>query len=282
MSQYPDWIYNRPAAVYKDDFGRLVDIRKQAYDRALNDLVDKLFSRPASNVKMKKSLGEGVYTLGLFLSPHEWTGYTNLCVGATAGCAAVCLTTSGGGRYFGVQVGKMRKTYQYLFRHEEFMAQLVKEIEFGIAHAGRMGYELAVRLNGTTDIDWSQERYQGQTLFEIFPDVNFYDYTKRWNVIRASRDIPNWFVIWSRAETPVNQKLAGRALAEGLGISVVFDGALPAGNWTWNGVPVVDGDKHDAIHLYGGGSRVFALKAKGEARKDTSGFVVSRAELEPG
>ena len=46
---------------------------------------------------------------------------------------------------------------------------------------------------------------------------------------------------------------------------------------TWNGYPVIDGDRHDARFLDPQGC-VIGLRAKGTARKDTSGFVFQTAE----
>jgi hypothetical protein len=42
---------------------------------------------------------------------------------------------------------------------------------------------------------------------------------------------------------------------------------------TWQGYPVVDGDKDDLRFLDPKGGHIVALYAKGKAKKDTSGFV---------
>ena len=60
---------------------------------------------------------------------------------------------------------------------------------------------------------------------------------------------------------------------KGLNFAVVFDTAkgqpLPA---QFNGIPVIDGDIHDLRFLDQKGV-IVGLRAKGKARKDTSGFV---------
>ena len=43
---------------------------------------------------------------------------------------------------------------------------------------------------------------------------------------------------------------------------------------TWRGAKVIDGDEHDLRFLDQGRGVVIGLKAKGEAKKDSSGFVV--------
>ena len=42
----------------------------------------------------------------------------------------------------------------------------------------------------------------------------------------------------------------------------------------WLGSPVIDGDEHDARHLGPDTGHVVALLAKGEARKDSTGFTL--------
>jgi hypothetical protein len=61
-----------------------------------------------------------------------------------------------------------------------------------------------------------------------------------------------------------------KALEQGYSIAVVFD-EVPA---TWNGVPVVDGDLDDLRFNNTNLDLVIGLKAKGRAKKDTSGFVI--------
>lgn len=284
--EYPKEILQRPRGMGALQWERLAKNRKRAYERAMVGPVMGLFTKAGKNTKTRKSLEYGVYTLGLFMAPHMVSG-VNLCSGATTGCAAACLFTSGRGWYNSVREGRLRRTYQFLYRREEFMQRLVREIINGITYVDRLNRDrptnlqirLAVRLNGTTDIDWTKELYGGRNLFERFPGVQFYDYTKKFNQLRKSADVPNYHMIWSRAETKVNQRLAEKALAEGFGVAVVFEGPLPIGDFTWKGAPVVDGDKHDAIFTYSDGPRVYALKAKGLARYDETGFVVPFTEL---
>jgi hypothetical protein len=54
-------------------------------------------------------------------------------------------------------------------------------------------------------------------------------------------------------------------------VAAVFSGDLPN---KYKGAPVVDGDSSDLVMLYNKGV-ILGLKAKGKARKDTSGFVIN-------
>jgi hypothetical protein len=54
-------------------------------------------------------------------------------------------------------------------------------------------------------------------------------------------------------------------------VAAVFSGDLPN---KYKGAKVVDGDKSDLVMLYNKGV-ILGLKAKGKAKKDTSGFVIN-------
>ena len=72
----------------------------------------------------------------------------------------------------------------------------------------------------------------------------------------------------SRSET--NEAQAIDILRAGCNVAVVFGKGLPA---TWQGFEVINGDESDLRFLDKRGV-VVGLKAKGAAKKDTSGFVV--------
>jgi len=104
---------------------------------------------------------------------------------------------------------------------------------------------------------------------EAFPDVQFYDYTKitkraiKW----AQGDMPaNYHLTFSASES--NDTAVAQVAAAGGNVAVVFDG-MPN---TYAGAPVVDGDASDLRFLDPDGV-VVGLKAKGDAKKDDSGFV---------
>jgi hypothetical protein len=146
------------------------------------------------------------------------------------------------------------------------MADLVKDIKLGIKQAEKKGMIPAFRLNGTSDLSW--EKYEvadGKNLFQLFPEVQFYDYTKVLG--RKVSDIKNYHLTFSNADGNLNDVLS--AQKAGLNIAVVFD-KLPQKYLSWN---VVDGDETD-LRFLDPKAVIVGLKAKGRARKDTSGFVV--------
>ena len=73
---------------------------------------------------------------------------------------------------------------------------------------------------------------------------------------------------FSRSE--INESVAIAVLNMGGNVAAVFSNSLP--NF-WRGFKVIDGDKSDLEMLYYK-NVVLGLKAKGDAKKDNSGFVI--------
>lgn len=191
-----------------------------------------------------------------------------------AKCKSACLNTAGRGAFSNVQKARLRKTNWFLNDEPSFMEQLFQDITKFVRYCTKHGRKPAVRLNGTSDIQWEYKKYLGQTLFEHFPEVQFYDYTKI--PTRNISNIPNYQLTWSYSEA--NLKYADffrEALDKGMNVAVVFNHDLPK---QFKGVPVIDGDLHDLRFLDQTNS-VVGLRAKGSAKKDDSGFVINVINL---
>jgi len=123
-------------------------------------------------------------------------------------------------------------------------------------------------LNGTSDIQWETIEVEcGQNIFQMFPQVQWYDYTKIPN--RKVSHISNYHLTWSYSEA--NKKYADYFDAVRYNVAVVFKNGLPK---MFKGLRVIDGDKTDMRFLDGNKRVVVGLKAKGDAKTDTSGFVI--------
>ena len=110
----------------------------------------------------------------------------------------------------------------------------------------------------------------------MFPNIQFYDYTKIAN--RKCKDIPNYHLTWSYSNANADYaKLLDKALEQGMNAAVVFRSNFiqvkPKCWHTWKGYPVIDGDQDDLRFLDPRGGHIVALYAKGAAKKDQSGFV---------
>lgn len=233
----------------------------------------KLFNE--DNAKTIKGEKLGVLTLILYLAPagsaSEKLGRTvNVCPYSTPGCVAACLNTAGRGAYTNVQDSRQEKTVALFQDRKRFLDKCEREIRNALKRASLLGLKLAVRMNGTSDLPFLDVE-----MAKRFPEVQFYGYTK----VPYIRDIrhghANIHLTYSWAETEENKCSAAGYLSRGKNVAVVFNvkrgQPLPT---TWNGYTVIDGDEHDVRFLDPKGV-VVGLRAKGKARKDTSGFVVS-------
>ena len=237
------------------------------------------------NPKVLKGMKQGYMTYILHLAPYTLSGY-NVCAKATKGCIATCLNTAGRGGMFKkgettntIQQARIRKTKLFFENRVEFMKQLVADIELAIKQCVKTNMIPVFRLNGTSDLAW--EKYEVtitdktgrsivfQNIFEAFPFVTFYDYTKIPG--RKVQNIPNYSLTFSEADGNALDVL--NAIRAGMNVATVFgikkNDAKPK---MWNGLPVIDGDESDLRFLDPKGV-VVGLFAKGKAKKDTSGFV---------
>ena len=225
------------------------------------------------NTKTAKGEASGYLTGILHLAPGNLAG-VQVCPKASAGCLAACLNTAGRGRFDKIQKARINKTRWLFDDRKGFMAALVKSIEATIRKAEREGMTPCIRLNGTSDLPWEKFKCERDGIeypnpMEAFPNVQFYDYTKiaaralKW----ARGDMPgNYHVTFSASES--NDDKARMVALAGGNVAVVFD-RLPT---VYHCRKVVDGDNSDLRFLDPVGV-VVGLKAKGDAKKDQSGFV---------
>jgi len=228
----------------------------------------KLLSQPNSNPKVKKgnTKDSDYITTIMHLRPVS----TRICpYQDIAKCKTACLNTAGlGGVYPSIQKSRQTKTDLFLNDRETFMTMLYKDIEKFVRFCEKKNKKPAVRLNGTSDIQWETIKHEGVTVFEKFPQVQYYDYTKI--PTRKISHIPNYHLTWSYSEA--NQKYANYFNKLKYNIAVVFSSkTLPP---MFKGLRVIDGDKTDMRFLDGNKRVVVGLKAKGKAKTDTSGFVI--------
>ena len=234
-----------------------------------------------TNAKTVKGDGDEYLTAILYMTPWKVMvdgKHFNSCpMAEQANCIVACLNTAGRGAFSNVQSARMRKADWFYRDREGFMQQLVEDIRKFEAYCVKRGIKPCVRLNGTTDIRWENIRPYteyadtwGDNIFEMFPCVQFYDYTKIAN--RRVSQIPNYHLTWSysRASREYAMGLV-RAMHNGMNAAIVFRDVYDKP--TWQGYPVVDGDKDDLRFLDPKGGHIVALYAKGKAKKDTSGFV---------
>jgi hypothetical protein len=169
-----------------------------------------------------------------------------------------------------IQEARIRKTKMFYEQRQDFMLALKKDIELAIKQSKKLGLIPVIRLNGTSDLSWEKyDMIPGQNVFECFPDIQFYDYTKILG--RKVKGIANYNLTFSAADG--NDADVYSAISQGYNIATVFGikKTLPMPE-TYMGRPVFNGDESDLRFLDPKGV-VVGLYAKGKAKKDTSGFV---------
>ena len=223
-----------------------------------------------ANAKIRKGEKIGFKTFGIHLAPASLSGF-NVCKDASAGCAASCLNTAGMGVFSNVQRARIEKTRLFFKDKAVFLSQLIKEIAAAIKSAEKQNLTAVFRLNLTSDLPWEKIKLNGKSVFDLFPQVTFYDYTKSPERMTAflSGDMPkNYHLTFSKSET--NGAIAESILKSGGNVAMVFRKSLPA---KWLGAEVVNGDETDLRFLDGAG-KIVGLVEKGKAKKDESGFVI--------
>jgi hypothetical protein len=226
-----------------------------------------------ANPKIQKGTKLGYLSFILHLAPADLSG-RETCPKRTQGCTSACLNTAGRGGMFKrgettntIQKARIRKTEYFFNDRDSFMKDLYQDIVKAKKFADKQGLIPVFRLNGTSDLSW--EKYEvgttGMNLFQLFPTVQFYDYTKVLG--RKTKMYPNYHLTFSKADG--NDSDVAEALLQGMSVVAVYD-QIPEG--------VPSADETDLRFLDPKGI-MLGLKAKGRAKKDYSGFVIRLKEV---
>jgi hypothetical protein len=248
-----------------------------------------------TDAKTVKGSKYKIATAILYLAPASEAGRGNLCPHASAGCRAACLFTAGRGKFANVRTARVNKTLRWFDDRRAFLADIVQDIRKLEKYCRLHRLTPAVRLNGTSDIPWENVILpdEGCSIMDLFPSVKFYDYTKNPHraIKAASGKLPsNYSLCFSRSED--NRRQVAKVINAGGNVAAVYS-ADRFDRFTWSksgiargiahpiperffpdGPRIFNGDDSDARFLDPSGV-VVALKAKGDARGDSSGFVIN-------
>jgi hypothetical protein len=275
--------------------------------------IHTVLATPESNPKVAKNGKMDVLTAPMHLAPYNLSGF-QVCAQASAGCAAACLHTAGNPAYMAQKdASRKAKTVAYFKERDAFMAVLFFEIAALERKANQRNMECGVRLNATSDLPWEKRTVSLQygpdlpwekrtvslqygpdhpahevNLMQWFNGVQFYDYTKitKRAIAFARGKMPrNYHLTFSKTED--NDADCIKVLEAGGNVAVVCSlpvyttakatGSLP---YPYDTPDAIDGDAHDYRPVDGDrrgnirGGLIVALKAKGDAKHDTSGFVL--------
>jgi len=229
-----------------------------------------------ANAKTVKGQKVGYMTAVMYLAPFKSAGINVCPMAELAGCWRGCLNTAGRGGIskgsvkmnpYGIELPdnaiqrcRIKRTRLWADDRDGFFKQLIHEIYLFVRKAERKGLTPVVRLNGTSDIQWeripvdSTAERDSCTIFDLFPDLTFYDYTKI--AKRFHRELPrNYHLSLSYSEaSPRYSKLCWDTHREyGASLVIVYrtkDDIANARTWFEESkVRVVDGDANDLRFL---------------------------------
>ena len=247
----------------------------------------KLLSKPTTNYKANKNITIGYNTYYLSLAHSDISGY-NVCAYANklkakennknkSFCSSVCVGYNGfASIYKNVMKARIRKTKLYFENRELFFKQLIIDINKAIKQSIKANKIPTFRLNAYSDIMFEKIKINHNNkvynnIFEIFPHIKFYDYTKIPNRVTPE----NYELTYSYYgnKNHLNKEIDNKNVA------IVFD-KLPT---TYKNKIVVNGDKTDLRLKDNDGSNVVVgLKFKGskKALQDgiNEGFVINTSK----
>ena len=233
-----------------------------------------LLSQGSTKINKSNTIQDEYFSRILYLAPDDLAdGKRTVCPYAKiAKCNEACLNSAGMGVFSNVQQARVKKTLMFLNETEKFFDLLIKDIDKFVKECDKLGKKPALRLNGTSDIQWETIYVEDfKTIFEMYPNIQFYDYTKI--PTRKVSHITNYHLTWSYSQA--NDKYASLFEKVPYNKAVVFFDALPS---MFKGLRVIDGDKHDMRFLDKTNS-VVGLLAKGKAKQDDTGFVIKALQV---
>lgn len=257
-------------------------------------LVGTLYLSPQKNVINAPHYGIEYNTKEINLSK------INLCKNATTGCSTACTYHQGifKNALFHknkVKQARLKRTLKFLTQRNEFFAQLIKEINSLQRKAKRNNLKVAISLNGTSDILWEKESFtfkevEYKNIMELFPEINFFDYTK-YNILKSRKKMPkNYHLTYSRAGMQRGSlvddwEVLKDYLNKKINIAIVCTNDIKnrlLSNSTYDGYLIINGDEyHNRIkdkEIQSDNGIIIILEASKKTDITSSGFVLQNEE----
>lgn len=198
--------------------------------------------------KHQKAYNYNELVYGLYLAPARLSGY-EVCPMRSQECTELCLNGSGMSIMYEEMINnsRIKKTKLFFEQRQFFMEWMISEIETVRKKAEKLGHRFSIRLNNTSDI--SPEAFyvdrDGKkiNILELYPTVQFYDYTKVPKRVELTKKYPNYDITFSFSG--FNMDTCERMLKEGTRVAMVFN-EVPT---TFMGYDVIDGDDYDMRYL---------------------------------
>ena len=225
-----------------------------SYTRAKKEIGISYLGGVSTSHKLDLSEKAGTLTFGLYLAPWNMSGH-QVCAGGKH-CHEFCLSGSGQNKIdelargkdgSKINISRIKKTRLFYENKPLFMKILVHEIKKAEKRARDLNLPFAIRLNCTSDL--SPELFvdpeTGLNILQLFPNVQFYDYTKVPNRIKLLGKYNNYDLTFSF--DGYNWETAKEFIENGGRAAVVFAGdKLPE---TYKGYKVINGNNYDMRFL---------------------------------
>lgn len=217
---------------------------------------------------------ELVYTL--YLAPAKMSGY-EVCPMRTKECTQLCLNESGRNKMDTkenkINQSRIKKTKLFFEDRQFFMNWLIEELSIAKKRAENEGLHFSVRLNNTSDL--SPESFYldsdgtKKNILELFPETQFYDYTKVPKRVELVKKYKNYDVTFSYSGNNLQDCIS--MLNNNVRVAVVFK-EVPDKFW---GRKVINGDMYD-MRYRDDRDVIVGLKFKRVRNKlvDTNKFVI--------
>ena len=232
---------------FQNEMNRLANIKWKGYAKTIKEVGVSYLGAVAQSAKLRHSLYHKVSTYGIYLASADLSGF-NVCPNSEY-CKDNCLNGSGHNmvdrlsKKGSIDRSRTIKTRLLFANKEVFMRIMIHEIEKERKKAENDGTFFSIRLNCTSDINPIAFTLNGKNILEIFPDIQFYDYTKVLNRIALAKKYSNYDITWSIDGSEKNREIGLELLKNGGRVAVVYgENDMPK---TWYGYECCNGDETD-------------------------------------
>lgn len=199
-------------------------------------------------------------TYALYLAPADISGY-EVCPLRTPDCTRSCLHESGLNK-IDIKANKINKARiaktKLFFEHRQFFVEwMVDEIHATKEKAARQNLKFSARINNTSDLSPETFTLGDKNILQLFPDDQFFDYSKIYSRINLAKKYDNYDLTFSYSGS--NKEDCLRALNfDNTRVAVVFKDTIPNKFWDFN---VINGDEYD-MRYYDPTNVIVGLKFK--------------------
>lgn len=234
------------------------------YKQVLKECGFSYLGSTKNNPKVVKNTVVGqVVTYSISLLQGNLSGHEVCAAALNSPCRALCLGYTGRAKSSILAYGeeaspvvraRSRKTRLFFEDKDTFMNLLCYELESAKKYAETRNMFFSVRLNCMSDLSPLAFHYNSnsQNILEMYPDVQFYDYSKNFNRYKLCEKYKNYDITFSYDGE--NWDKCVDVLERGYNVAVVFE--APVVPVAWRGYPVINAVESDLRYLDEKGGKI--------------------------